>query len=122
MKGNRRSVQRGAGLLTMIFCLALLGLVALTALRLVPVYLEYGVVKKELLTVAAELGDERASSREVWRRLSKRLDVNNVNDVSEENLIIETRDGEQHIALEYEVVRPFLANIDFLLSFRAEAE
>ena len=114
--------QRGAGLLTMLVCIGLLGMVALSALRLAPVYMEYGVVKKELQAVADELDGKRVSSREVWRRLAKRLDVNNVSDVGEENLVVDTVDGERRIAIEYEVVRPFLANINFLLSFRAEAE
>ncbi len=122
MEGDRRGKQRGAGLLTMLACLALLGLTALAALRLVPVYLEYGVVKKALQTVADELDDQRASNREVWRRLAKRLEINNVDDVTQENLVVESVDGERRIALEYEVVRPFLANIDFLLTFRAEAD
>ncbi len=114
--------QRGAGILAMLVCIALFGAVALSALRLAPVYMEYGVVKKELQAVADELDGKRVSSREVWRRLAKRLDVNNVNDVGEENLVVDTVDGERRIVIEYEVVRPFLANISFLLSFRAEAE
>ncbi len=122
--GSRSSlnVQRGAGLFTVLIFLSLLGLAALTALKLVPVYLEYGVVKKELQAVAEELGNKRSSSREVWRKLSKRLDVNNVNDVSEQDLTVENVDGERRIAIEYEVVRPFLGNVDFLLTFKAEVE
>ena len=114
--------QRGAGLSMTLLCLALLGLVALAALRLAPVYMEYGVVKKAVQSVADELEGERTPSREVWRRLSKRLGLNNVDDVTEEDLTVETIDGERRISVEYEVVRPFIANIHFLLNFKVEAE
>ncbi len=122
--GSRSSlnVQRGAGLFTVLIFLSLLGLAALTALKLVPVYLEYGVVKKELQTVVEELGNKKSSSREVWRNLSKRLNVNNISDISEQDLTVENVDGERRIAIEYEVVRPFLGNVDFLLTFKAEVE
>ncbi len=116
------NAQRGAGLFTVLIFLSLLGLAALTALKLVPVYLEYGVVKKELQTVADELGNKKSSSREVWRKLSKRLDVNNISDISEQDLTVKTVDGERRISIEYEVIRPFLGNVDFLLTFKAEAE
>ncbi len=116
------NVQRGAGLFTVLIFLSLLGLAALTALKLVPVYLEYGVVKKELQAVVEELGNKKSSSREVWRNLSKRLDVNNISDISEQDLTVENVDGERRIAIEYEVVRPFLGNVDFLLTFKAEVE
>jgi hypothetical protein len=122
VKGNRLGVQRGASLPTLLICLALLGVTAVMALRLVPVYIEHGVVKKALQRVADELDGQQVSSRELWRRLAKRLDVNNVGDVAEEDLVVENADGERRIVLEYEVVRPFLANIDFLLTFRAEVE
>ena len=114
--------QRGAGLFTTLIFLALLGLAALTAVKLVPVYMEYSTVKKELQTVAESLGNKKASPREVWRRLAKRLDVNNINDISEQDLIVETVDGERRMRIEYEVIRPFLGNIDFLVTFKAEVD
>ena len=114
--------QRGAGILTMLVCIALFGAVALSALRLAPVYMEYGVIKKELQSVAHELEGTQASPREVWRRLSKRLSINSIDDIEEEDLVVDMVDGERRIVIEYEVVRPFLANISFLLTFRAEAE
>ena len=121
--GNSRR-EAGAGLVMMLVCIALFGLAALTALRLAPVYMEYNVIKKQLQTVANELenGNNEVSPREVWRRLSKRLDVNNINDISQEDLIVERVDGERRMAIEYEVVRPFLGNIQFLLTFKAETE
>jgi hypothetical protein len=114
--------QAGAGMLTVMLFLVLLGITALAVLRVAPVYFEHTLVKKELQTVADGMNDKRGSQREVWRNLVKRLDINNIDYIQEQDLSIETRNGDRYLKLEYEVVRPFLANIQFLIDFSVETE
>lgn len=121
MHTTTRQSQHGAGMLSLLLCLILAGGAILAALRLVPVYLEYNTVKKELETVMSE-APPNASARALWRDLSKRLNINNVNGIEESDLVVEFVDGGHQVILEYDVIRPFLANIDFLVHFKVVAE
>jgi len=120
MNGNNR--QQGAGMLTVLLFLVLLGIAALAAMRLVPVYLENRAIASELQTVAEQMKDGKQSQREIWRSLGKRLDINNISYIHESDLTVSKPGEENRLFLDYEVEKPFIGNIDFKVKFKVKTD
>ncbi|NOX91852.1 MAG: DUF4845 domain-containing protein, partial [Gammaproteobacteria bacterium] len=60
---------------------------------------------------------------EILSTLNKRFSIDDVKNVTNENIFIERRkDGSMVIAIEYEVRTPALGNVDMVVSFVDEVE
>lgn len=115
--------QQGMTLIGMLFTMAVVVMAAIVVMRIVPVVIEhYSIVSSiESLaqTPATSLTGDPASDVEVLRiSLSKRLDINGLEDLKPGELLI-TPDGPNRfkIRLKYQVTRPLVYNVSLLFDF-----
>ena len=110
--------QSGASLITWLILASLVGVVGIVALKLTPVYIKMYTVQNILESVAAESGVGKEPKRVVWDKISKRLDINDVNDVKLENFEIKVDDRNvATFSIKYEVRKPILGNVDAVVKF-----
>lgn len=109
--------QAGMGFLGWLFVLALLALLGLGVLRLFPIYLEYFNVKASLESLANQSDLQKMGNNEIRNALLKRLDINEVDHVTKDNIEITNTRNTLTVAVDYEVRTPFLANIDLVAHF-----
>jgi len=110
--------QSGASLITWLILASLVGVVGIVALKLTPVYIQMFTVQSILESVATEPGVGKEPKRVVWDKISKRLDVNEVDDVKFENFEIKVDDrGAATFSIKYEVRKPLLGNVDAVVKF-----
>lgn len=112
--------QSGMGMLSMLFVIAVTGVVVLAALKLVPVFYDFSIIKKELEAVEALATDQNMGRREIWQAFSKRMDINSIEYLTEKDLVIDKSDGDTHLSLNYEARPKFIANIGFVVQFDTE--
>lgn len=115
--------QKGMTLIGMLMTVALLVMVGIIIMRIVPVYMEnYSIVNsiKSLNTtpIASLSGDPLADIAVLKRSLNKRLDINSIDDLKD-NQILMSPDGEHKFKahLKYQVVRPLVYNMSLLFDF-----
>lgn len=106
--------QKGITLIGMLFAAVAVICVGIFVMRVVPVYLQhYAIVQsiKDLGTIADSslTGDNMSDAMALRRSLTKRLDINGINDLSDEELSI-TPDGENKyiVKLKYQATRPLV--------------
>ena len=115
--------QRGMTAISLAALLILLGFIVLIALKVLPIYLDHFKVKSHLQTLANDAATESMSADEISKTYFKRLDIDDVENVTPENFFVEKSDsGSTLLAVEYEVRRHIFANIDVVVSFEEEAE
>ncbi|MGL6028629.1 MAG: DUF4845 domain-containing protein [Legionella sp.] len=115
--------QKGITLIGMLFAAVAVICVGIFVMRVVPVYLQhYAIVQsiKDLGTIADSslTGDNMSDAMALRRSLTKRLDINGINDLSDEELSI-TPDGENKyiVKLKYQATRPLVYNMSLLFQF-----
>lgn len=109
--------QRGMGLWPVMMGLALLGFVVFTALKLVPVYLEDFSVEKSVSGLDEDKTEAYRGAMSVQNAIVRRFGINNVQQVTRDDISVE-RDGQFYrVEVDYEVVIPYIGNISLLLHF-----
>ena len=113
--------QGGLTLFGWVLLLVVLAFVSLLGLRTIPVYLESMTVSSVVRDVARNPELRGATPREVRSALNRRMQVNNVESVSNDDVEIERSGDSVRIVLAYERRFPLIANLDGIASFREEA-
>lgn len=111
--GNK---QEGLTFLSLLIVLAVIGFFAYIGIKLTPVYLEHFSVTSSLQSLAEEESQGLAVG-ELRSRLLKRLEINNVSHVTENDISIRSDAGSKTVTIQYEVQEPFYGNVSLLLSF-----
>ncbi len=113
--------QRGAGFVGWMAVLGLLIFVLVTVARLAPVYMEFYTVKSLVERVAAgELLTIRGT-QQMRTDIAQQLGLNSLYTVKPEYFSVVKLPQQQDaraLKVEYEVRKPWLANIDFMMSFK----
>ncbi|MBK9131479.1 MAG: DUF4845 domain-containing protein [Gammaproteobacteria bacterium] len=111
--GNK---QEGLTFLSLLIVLAVIGFFAYIGIKLTPVYLEHFSVTSSLQSLAEEESQGLAVG-ELRSRLLKRLEINNVSHVTENDISVRSDAGSKTVTIQYEVQEPFYGNVSLLLSF-----
>lgn len=110
-----RESQRGMTAIGWVLVAMVGGVIALGLIKLFPVYLESYTVTSIMRSVTSDASI--TSPEQIRRGLSRRMQVNEVRDIALSDFNIERVDGRQMLTISYERRVPYLANIDFVLSF-----
>ena len=116
-----RRAQRGITIWGLLYVLITLGLIALVAIKSVPVYLNAYDVRTTLETVADDPDLRRASAGEIQRAVQRRFDAGYVDNLSGRDVAVERDGNGRRISLSYEVRRPMLLNLSLVYSFEESA-
>lgn len=123
--GNRMALRRKQKGITAIGMAIILGLVAffaLIALRLLPIYLEYFNVSSHLDRLASESETQSRTNEEIYDTLMKRYQLDDVENVTTDEIYIDRQGGELKISVEYEVRTTAIGNVDMIVSFSKEVD
>ncbi len=115
------AAQSGHGVLGNLFWLLVMGFFLLLGIRLFPVYYDYFAIKASMNDVAKSSDLHGKGRRQIWDRLYKHLTVNDIDYLDERDLKIRRTQQGTEMTLDYEVRRPFLANVDLVVHFRHSA-
>lgn len=119
--------QQGATTGVVLTGITLALLMAWTALKLGPVYLQHYSIVKILNKVQTEYArklddDSLISTKEIKVTLMKHFDINYISHVNKRDIIIERTPKGFNVGIQYEVVVPFMGNIDALIRFENEVD
>jgi len=107
------SRQAGISLTGLIFVLAVLGVAAVFAMKLVPTYTEYSAIKGAIVR-AKEAG---GTNREMQVAFDKNAGINDVSAISGSDLVITRDNGEPQISFAYEKRVPLMGNVTLLIDY-----
>jgi hypothetical protein len=118
MKLQGLKAQRGITLIGFILVLAVAGIFIFLAMRLVPVYVEYYSVVKNLKAICQEPDAPSSTIDEMRKKLALRFVVDYVEDFNPKKNMKMVRDGDKKsLNVAYEVRKPLIYNLDFVAKF-----
>ncbi len=122
LKNQRPNRQLGISFLGMLFVGALVALIAITAIRIVPVYTEFMTVKKVLKAMKQDPLDTM-TPKEIKVAFDKRASIDYISVVTGDDLTISRSDsGATVVGVEYQVVKPLVGNMSMLMDFTASSD
>jgi len=109
--------QTGMTTLGVTILVAFLGIIAFAVIRLVPVYLNYMKVVGVIDGVVGEFEGQKATSASVRSSISRRFDVESVDQITYREVTVTKIDGGLQVSAIYDHTTPFISNISFTVHF-----
>jgi hypothetical protein len=111
--------QRGLTMISWVFILGLIGIQAILAMRIVPVYIGFNTVKHIMNSLPDDPAVRSMSAKQLKRYISKRLKVDNMYELSRNRdafKFVKKKTG-LTLVLHYEERGAILGNLEFVASF-----
>jgi len=105
MMSNR---QQGMTTIGLMLVLVVLAIIALSAVRIIPIYMENFTIKSVLTAVEQDQRVDAKSKAAIWDALKKRLYINEVREIKRDDVEISRRNGQTTVTITYESRRPYL--------------
>jgi len=114
--------QRGVTFGGFIMVLALLGGLAIFAMKLIPAYMENGKIQKALNAIVRDPAMQAATNIEIKQSFDKRaITMDNVTSVSPSDLEIGREGGTLTLSASYSKKIPLVGNVSLLIEFNPSA-
>ena len=114
--------QQGLTFISLVFILGLIGFFVLLGLKIGPIYLNHSKVVSALADIKKNPDIEVQSESEIRNSLSKRFDINYVDDVTQDDITITHHGNYLKVVIEYEVARKIVGNLSVLVEFNDNIE
>lgn len=105
--------EAGISLTGLIFVLAVLGVAAVFAMKLVPTYTEYSAIKDAI----ARVKEAGGTVREMQVAFDKNAGINNVTAIDGSDLVITRDNGTPEISFAYEKRVPLMGNVSLVIDY-----
>ncbi|NQZ53173.1 MAG: DUF4845 domain-containing protein [Piscirickettsiaceae bacterium] len=117
--------QRGMTLIGWVIVLGIIAFFATVVMRLLPMYQEYYGVLQIMDGMEAEIKNNKLTKKQVMSLLRKRFDTGYIFSVKKDNIELLRGKNNVHVSkiiIDYEVRKPFIAQIDLIGHFHTEVD
>ncbi|OHC12016.1 MAG: DUF4845 domain-containing protein [Pseudomonadales bacterium GWC1_66_9] len=113
--------QKGLSILNWLVVLAVVAFFASTAFKVMPHYFDYMSMEKIITSIETERAADIRSIGDFYAHVSKGMQVNNLRDLSlQEVLKVTLENNEFRAHLKYEKREPLIENLDLVVNFDKE--
>lgn len=114
--------QQGMTFLGLVIVVAAIVFLAMIGMKMVPAYIEFMGVKKVLNHIASDPNFNEMGKKEIIERFDKGANVGYVTVVKGADLLIERGDTGNVVTVDYQVIKPIVANVSVQMDFHASTE
>ena len=114
--------QQGLTFISLVFILGFIAFFVLLGLKIGPIYLNHSKVVSALADIKKTTDIEAQTEGEIRNSLSKRFDINYVDDVTQDDITITRHGNYIKVVIEYEVARKIVGNLSVLVEFNDNIE
>ena len=120
-----RKKQQGLSFLSWVSVLSVVILSFVTGIKVVPVYVEVYGVQSLMKKIAADTSIRAMNTQALQRKLDDYLNINGMYAIQREHFSVQAMPENKNakaLMVDYEVRKPWLGNIDFLMTFHHAEE
>ena len=114
--------QQGLTFISLVFILGLIAFFVILSLKIGPIYLNHSKVVSTLAELKKTTDIEGQSEAEIRDSLSKRFNINYVDDVTQKDITITRHENYLKVVIAYEVITNIVGNLSVLVEFNDEME
>ena len=109
--------QQGLTFISLVFVLGLIAFFVILGLKIGPIYLNHSKVVSTLTELKKTTDIEGQSEAEIRDSLSKRFNINYVDDVTQKDITITRHENYLKVVIAYEVITNIVGNLSVLVEF-----
>ena len=117
MNTSMRLQQRGVSFNGFVIGAFLLVFFGITALKLIPPFLQEAQIKNIFVTMARDPDLQKATPQEISAAFSRRASIDNITAIKAEDIDISSDEGRPNLSASYSVKIPLVANISLFIEF-----
>lgn len=106
-----RDSQKGLTTIGWLAVIAIFGSIILTGFKILPMYMEFYQVKSVMESVAEDTAIDSKSRKDLWEAISRHLYINSILSMKKENFTFVREDGVTTVTADYEVRKPYIAQL-----------
>lgn len=114
--------QKGISLSGMLIWSVILILISILGFRVLPAYIEYNSIKKNLNAVAEEASKQGADINNIRQSFGKRAQIDSIKSVSAQDIRINKEKGRVVLSVSYTSKIPLVSNVSLVIDFEAISE
>lgn len=114
--------QQGLAFIPLVFTVTLLFVVISIIFKIAPAYLNHSKVVAMLDQLKQEASGEKKTESEIKASLTKRININNIDDITQGDIAVNKQGNVFKVLINYEVVKPIYGNLSVLIEFNDEIE
>ncbi len=114
--------QQGLAFMPLVFTVTLLFIVISIVFKIAPAYLNHSKVVAMLEQLKQEATGEKKTESEIKASLTKRININNIDDITQGDIAVNKQGNVFKVLINYEVVKPIYGNLSVLIEFNDEIE
>lgn len=114
--------QQGLAFMPLVFTVTLLFIVISIVFKIAPAYLNHSKVVAMLDQLKQEASGEKKTESEIKASLTKRININNIDDITQGDIAVNKQGNVFKVLINYEVVKPIYGNLSVLIEFNDEIE
>jgi hypothetical protein len=114
---NATTRQQGMTIIAVLLIFIIIAFIALLAMRIVPIYLDYFNIKSTLESIKKEPGVEQWSAYDIQTGIQRRFDIGYVDIIKAKDIKIRRQGNDRILQLIYEDRRPLIGNLDIIAKF-----
>lgn len=109
------SSQRGMTVIGMLLLIIMLAFIALIAMKVVPLYVQYYTIKSTIESIRKEPQLAQMSTQDIQAGIQKRFDIGYVENVKARDLKVRSESGGRVLDLVYQDERPLFYGLSVIL-------
>ncbi len=111
--------QKGISLSGLLLWSVILILIAISGLKIVPAYIEYSTIKKNLTAIAKDTNPQNMDLNQIRLSFNKRALIDNIKSISGQDIKINKENGRIVLRAEYTTKIPLISNLSLNIDFEA---
>ena len=114
--------QKGVSLSGLLVWSVILIFIAISGLRIIPAYIEYSTIKKNLTAIAKDTNPQNMDLNQIRLSFNKRALIDNIKSISGQDIKINKENGRIVLSAEYTTKIPLISNISLNIDFEATSD
>jgi type II secretory pathway pseudopilin PulG len=113
MRQMKMGKEGGFSLSGLIVVLAVLGFLAVMAMKIFPAWIEYRAIKNAIVQAKAA----GPGTREIQQAFARNADINDITSITAKDLMIDRDNGQAEVGFAYEKRIPLAGNVSLVIDF-----
>ncbi len=114
--------QQGYSFISLVFAVILVFIVISLVFKIAPAYINHSKVVAMLDQLKQEAHSDKKTESEIKASLPKRININNIDDITQGDIVVNKQGNAFKVLINYEVVKPIYDNLSVLIEFNDEIE
>ena len=113
--------QKGATMWTTLTVGLMVGVLAIVAFKLIPVYIDHGIIRGSMQEIVNQPNFKTLTTKQILQSMQKRMVIDNIDGFDKKAFrVAREKSGQKYIVIDYSIKVPMFGNVSAAVDFQEE--